>query len=688
MLTKFKKVLRNGLDYGIHGVIALTFLLGPIMVFPGMAYNYVNSKSFIFEVGFAFIIAYGIIRIPFSDIKQFARSRVSMILGAFLVVMIIATIFSIDPTLSWLSHLERGTGTFFVLLAAIGSWFTVLITQKSGLFREVVLYPLAIAGAVLGLSIILGPTGFNVLLWPVITSSEGGGLTGNTSFSGSLVMLISFVLVYLFMTARSQKEKAILIGLAVFTILNPVIVGYGFLHGSVVGVITKAKHTGLIGDARGAVVSLVLGMLVVLGIKLAYAENIRKKIVGKVLVGVICLITTISLVLLVIPGSRIHSFYVNSDSGTRFLYWGVALQSIKAHPILGTGPETFRYADEKYFNPEFFRKTYGREIYADKPHNAFLEILVTTGIIGFLVYGALIVMTIAALVRIGRKKEKATFVAVMSGLLFAYLLNNFILFDIAGTYVIFFLVLAWVAFEEREELGHTFDTTLQQFSRNRIISYLVAGGIILAVLSVVVTEAQKLRIILTEMFAPVSDRMSLYMASEDISSFGSGISICQRVDGYSQTYQSHVDQIIKRDPTVRQEATSDILALENSVEITLKHHPENIQCLISLARLYNTQAQLVGKYDDETASTVGAIGTLVEQLSPGNPQGYWIVAKVYQAQGRLDEAAKVLQHAIDLDPRVVDSYQTMMAFALATNNTQLYQKTLQSELQNVSPTDR
>jgi len=75
----------------------------------------------------------------------------------------------------------------------------------------------------------------------------------------------------------------------------------------------------------------------------------------------------------------------------RTIYWQAALQIVRQHPVLGTGPGTFGVANKQFLpaNAEW----------AMMAHNDYLEQASDSGIIGFLAYSALIVGSIAYLYR-------------------------------------------------------------------------------------------------------------------------------------------------------------------------------------------------------------------------------------------------------------------------------------------------
>lgn len=75
---------------------------------------------------------------------------------------------------------------------------------------------------------------------------------------------------------------------------------------------------------------------------------------------------------------------------TRLSIWAAMPAVVAAHPVLGTGPETLDYA---LAGQEFAHE--GRA-YADRAHNAELDILATSGLVGLVAWAALALVVVVA----------------------------------------------------------------------------------------------------------------------------------------------------------------------------------------------------------------------------------------------------------------------------------------------------
>jgi tetratricopeptide (TPR) repeat protein len=120
------------------------------------------------------------------------------------------------------------------------------------------------------------------------------------------------------------------------------------------------------------------------------------------------------------------------------MIWQMALDGVKERPVLGWGQDNFIYVFNEFYNPEMF----DQEPWFDRAHNAVMDWLVAGGVLGLLSYLALFG---AGLYLLWQKNaldrvEKALF----SGLLIGYLFHNLFVFDNITSYILFFLVLAYI----------------------------------------------------------------------------------------------------------------------------------------------------------------------------------------------------------------------------------------------------
>jgi hypothetical protein len=108
----------------------------------------------------------------------------------------------------------------------------------------------------------------------------------------------------------------------------------------------------------------------------------------------------LGLVFVVSPwGQPLRNRIVFDDPGitARFLIWRDTLGLLAAHPLLGSGPETFELAFAQWASPELAQLA--PDQYAESPHNLFLESFVAGGLPGGLLFLALMLLALRAYLR-------------------------------------------------------------------------------------------------------------------------------------------------------------------------------------------------------------------------------------------------------------------------------------------------
>ena len=124
-----------------------------------------------------------------------------------------------------------------------------------------------------------------------------------------------------------------------------------------------------------------------------------------------------------------------TESGViRQIVWKGAYEIWKAHPIVGTGPETFAFS-YPLFKPIEHNLTSEWDFIYNKAHNEYLNYLATTGALGFISYVTIILFILTILL-----KNKSIFgLSLLAGFI-SILITNFFGFSVVATSLIFFLI--------------------------------------------------------------------------------------------------------------------------------------------------------------------------------------------------------------------------------------------------------
>jgi tetratricopeptide (TPR) repeat protein len=203
--------------------------------------------------------------------------------------------------------------------------------------------------------------------------------------------------------------------------------------------------SGFLSGTRGALVGFLAGSFIAAVVYLVLVTNKKIKIYGFTAVGVLVVIAGLLFFYSshLPAGSTVQRLFKLKDSNTeaRLLQWKVALKGYKERPIFGVGPENYYSIANKYYDPEIYK--YDRSWF-DKPHNYWVEILVTNGAVGLTAYMAMIVFLITALYK-GYKAEYygALEFAFMLAAVLAYQIQNLTVFDNVSSSLTFYVLLGF-----------------------------------------------------------------------------------------------------------------------------------------------------------------------------------------------------------------------------------------------------
>jgi tetratricopeptide (TPR) repeat protein len=200
-------------------------------------------------------------------------------------------------------------------------------------------------------------------------------------------------------------------------------------------------------EARGTYLGLVAGIVVggCVWLFLRRSQIAKKRVatlVGTVIVLTVLIAVVITQLSVAAPWTR---RLLNTTSlSTRVINWGVAWNGFVARPMNGWGPENYRRVSDALYNPDLSKISYS-ESYADKPHNQYLELLATSGILGALAGIAVVVLLVRAVVRAYRRGVwDVAMVSVVTGVAVGHGVQLIFLFENPGTYLPVALLIGWV----------------------------------------------------------------------------------------------------------------------------------------------------------------------------------------------------------------------------------------------------
>jgi O-antigen ligase len=294
-------------------------------------------------------------------LARFVRARdvTACWAAAFLVIAALATLVADAPIMSLLGEYFTVNG-WLLLGIALGAW---------ALGRAAVGRERWIENAILAAALVNAAVGWLEMSTPLHIEAIGpflgraSGLMANPGFfaalcSGALWIALS----------RERKAERPLLSLVMV----------GFLFGAVE-----------LGASR---ISLVASVLVVVGFVVAYlrAKDWRRAVA-------LLAVAIVGFGLAQLPGESTSSAAarVQSDSGgmsNRVLLWKSAVDGFVDRPLLGYGPGRSQVATTPRRTLEIARYE-GPDILYSDAHNVFVEVLVTTGALGFLAFAGWVLLS-------------------------------------------------------------------------------------------------------------------------------------------------------------------------------------------------------------------------------------------------------------------------------------------------------
>lgn len=129
-------------------------------------------------------------------------------------------------------------------------------------------------------------------------------------------------------------------------------------------------------------------------------------------------------------------FSLNQELRVRSVIWGIALKGVQEDPLTGWGQEGFNHVFNKYYEPSL----YNQETWFDRAHNMYMDWLVAGGVPAFILFVALLLIGVVALLRapdVSRVER-----VLLAGALVAYAVQAIVVFDNLFSYVPLVMLLA------------------------------------------------------------------------------------------------------------------------------------------------------------------------------------------------------------------------------------------------------
>ncbi len=344
--------------------------------------------------------------------------------------------------------------------------------------------------------------------------------------------------------------------------------------------------------------------------------------------------------------------------------------------VLGYGPENFDIPFSHHFDPRHFNNI-GSETLFDRAHNMFIEVLVTMGLFGELLYIAMFSIMFYGLWQVLKQyrnkktPESEETVVLALGLiatLVAYLIHNFFIFDTTANYIVFFTAAGLINL-----LAYPKQVVMETniVSRKKIPAVGYAVVIVLAgiagwsIYSFNIKPAQANYTTTRAIVAGWNhdDATAMIKFKEAMDNYDVSIRY-EIISRYSQ-------YIIDRGST-GQKLTDDVkqgllLSIEEEKKMVAQH-PEDYVPLLYVSRAYI----LLGKDDPKSAYNDEALkySTAALKISPTFVRTYFEVAQAYLNKKDYSKAIEAFRKAVALNPKTAVSQWYLGSALLESGNTE------------------
>ena len=629
-------------------VILYALLLTPLFIWSGFLFPFITTKALYFRLLLELAL---IVYVPLAFKYRSLRPRWNWLTGIvwiYLGIVFLTSLLGVDFNHSFWGTVERGEGIITLIHFAI--YFTLLpvVFRTSGDWYRYLYFAVIVtlAVAVYGLA--------QLLEFPFVVETGGGarisGTIGNAAFFAAFLVFGIFLSFYLqYLTPKGGKQ---LFFKLVFW-FELIMLFQSQTRGALVGAAVAFFlyffiNFFLVHERRVRIIHASLLTLMILGSTLIYTSRDREWVKEN---STLRRMVTISLDNITTQ-SRLDTWRA-SWKGWKERFWG------------GYGYENYDIAFNKHFPARIF-KDQGSQIWFDRAHNVVLDIGVTSGVFGLLVY--LGIFGAAAVVLYHLFRFKKTEInphqpVILALLLLAYFLQNLFLFDTHATYLMFFVVLAHLVFlQERHVLAD--NPEIIPPSNRRFVT---VGSIF------------GLAIVAAAYFINLKPAMANIASIQALKASGAGnLGQAKVLFEKSLSYGTYMDQEIRERLVdyLRAVISSNRISQEEKqdppryvieeLRKSIRESPNDAKNYLYLMSVLNYFSSQTVSYDE-----IMRLGAQALKLSPTRPQIYFELGRAAMAQRYYDTALGYFRTAIDLNSYPKESHLNFLLAASIANREDL-----------------
>lgn len=615
----------------------------PLVFFPTIMMPFQISKTVIFQI-LAELIFVLWLCVAIFDIKY--RPKFTLLTGAlgiFMVIVSLSVVFGSDWRAGLWSDEQRSLGLvalfhFFALFIAITSLKERLKWDKIWSIS----FWTAILVSLIGISqkFIVFPKEANPWLHIIYSAipDRVGSTFSNPAFMAGYLLFNVFIGLWILWKSEERKAKS------------------GVVAGLILILIAI-----FLSQTLGVILGLVVGILILL---LGFIFRTKSKSLRKIFIAVLGIIIVFGGVFWLthsdsfwqkIPGfSKVANFSFKGDAiFGRLVVWQLSLEAFKEKPVLGWGFENFRIAYNENYNPKILTTSLMGS-YWDKPHNVVLEYLTTTGILGLTSYLSIFIICFYLICKYGGLDG-----IIFGSMIVAYFVQNLFIFDTVGTYLMFFLTLAFInGWSDLSPIKyHNQNNSADKQNSNQKF---IASGMLLISLMPIYYNYQIFKGANYEYWG--INYFLNQLRESSLVSFSKGIEVkTPYIDDIRKNFSNTVKQAYLQDmeyPKLDELQSTLVKTLKTVIE----RHPKDFLNYLTLAEFYNT----FYVYDPSYIEKANKLENKALELSPERQQIYYVIAKTKLLEKDIKGAYDAFGKTVSLSPNSGDPhfFFGLMAYGL------------------------
>jgi len=618
--------------------MAVVALFAPLIVVSDFFFPFVGPKSIVFMGAVQVLAASYVLLIIYHPKYRPKFNILTASVLFYLVILVLTTLTGISPLRSFWSNHERMTGllmwfhltAFFVVLSSVfkthRDWRDIFIVTTSFAALVGAISLLEIAGLL------------------SLTGARGGSTIGNTSFMGVYLLFNAFLAIYLFLKSQSRLRYY---SLTTFLIIIVAL---------------------FVSDALASILAFVVGVVLLLLLYLSFMSAKKYlRILGIAVISISLIISAVMGFLLFEQDSIVRQTFIRMDTEARLTAWAVSWRGFTERPWLGWGPENLSIPFMQHFDPRLYLPEHGGEVWFDRAHNIILDTLVASGILGLIAYASVFA---AAFILLWKHflKNKGVFwkAGIFSVALVAYFIQNLTVFDMINSYLMFMLLLSFIASLPLEENLKGAEKPRKKLATLHFIAVLTAFASVFYIFTVSPWLAGSY-VARSARPQDITELLHLYSRAIDSSPLGRDKTRLFLTEQFTFFFATEEGRQADRN------AMEKVFRfLENELQINASEYSYDLRAHIDLARFYNVWARL----DASKANRASRALDRALELSPTNQMNYWVLAETLVLLNERDEALESAKKALELEPRLLQSHEMLIRVAGAFGDAALAEEKL------------